>query len=123
MCISKKSYIAVHECQIMALDSGKNGAVMALLEMKNESQYPCFISKVDNVEFIDLLGTMDMYLCNKQKKRDKILAKMGRKMFKKHSQYKYLGKNNILKLYGIENSPEIFTQEEIDQLLTANKDR
>jgi hypothetical protein len=67
-----------------------------LLEIKEMPNKLSFIKEVKNLEFFDMIRDMDTFLCNNPNKRDKILKKIGKKLFREHPEYKK--KNNILQI-------------------------
>ena len=74
-----------------------------------------FEKKVENVEFVEILGNMDIYHCNDPQTRGKILENIGKGLFKKRHQ-PVRGNTNFHKT---ESGTEKLTLEEIDLLLTS----
>ena len=79
---------------------------------------PCklyYEKKVENIEFVEMLGDMDIYLCNDPQTRDKMLENIGKELFKKRHQ-PVRGNTNFHKT---ESGTEKLTLEEIDLLLSS----
>ena len=111
---------------------------MELLENKNAHIELCFVKEANNIEFVEMIGGMDIYLCNKPEERDKILMEIGVKLFLNHP---YFIQKKVSKIVLIKNwlrnikstysrkkykplppsssGTEILSQEETDQLLKA----
>jgi hypothetical protein len=81
---------------------------MKLLEVNEKTTALSFLKEVQNLEFTEILGGMDVYSYLNSRKRNKILAKTGKRLFKKHPVHKKSDSHKYT---------EILSQEEIDMLL------
>jgi hypothetical protein len=63
---------------------------MELLERNKEASKLSFRKEIRNLEFSEMIGNMNRFFCIDFKKRDRVLVKIGKKLFKKHPEHKLL---------------------------------
>jgi len=61
---------------------------MELLELNKKRNTLSFYKEAQNIEFTEIIGKMDKSCCISSKKRDEILAKMGKELSKKYKNVK-----------------------------------
>ena len=59
-----------------------------LLEYNSNAGNICFKNQVENIEFFEMIGNMDIYLCNNPKERDIKLHEIGINLFLDNPEYK-----------------------------------
>jgi len=85
---------------------------MELLDNKKNAL--SFCKEALNIEFTEIIGNMDTTCSISSKKRDEILAKMGKKLLKKYIKFEKRKKFSI----SIRKRPNVLSQKEIDELLS-----
>jgi hypothetical protein len=87
---------------------------MKLLEVNEKTTALSFFKEVQNLEFTEIIEGMDVYSCLNSRKRNEILVKIGKRLFKKQSVFNRL-KNRKLKW------TEVLSQVELDMRLNPAK--
>jgi hypothetical protein len=85
-----------------------------LLEPDKNKNALSFSEEALNIEFTQIIGNMDASCCIGSKKRDEVLAKMGKELLKEYIRYEKRKKFSI----SIRKRPNILSQKEIDELLS-----
>jgi len=91
---------------------------MELLDSTKERTALSFQREAQNIEFNQIIGEMDANCHTNSKKRDEILANLGKRLFKKHPLVK--SRNTIFSIRIIKRT-RILSQKEIDSLLLSVK--
>jgi hypothetical protein len=91
---------------------------MKLLGNDKKPNKLSFHKEVQNLEFIETIGNMNSFFCIDSNERDKVLVKIGKKLFKNHPERK-ISRIRITKKVYFEVSlvREPLSQEEIDEML------
>ena len=85
------------------------------MELNKNKNVLSFCKEALNIEFTQIIGKMDSSCCIGSKKRDEILAKMGKELLKNYKKYLKRKKFSIR----INRWTKALSQKEIDELLTV----
>jgi hypothetical protein len=75
----------------MIISAHKCGRIkMQLLEKSKDANKLSFRKEVRNLEFTGTIGNMKGYFCTDSQKRDKVLVKIGKRLFRKNPEHRIL---------------------------------
>jgi hypothetical protein len=102
--------------------------VLELIELKKVPCNMIFKEEIKLLEFIEMIGDMNIDICINSNERDKKLIEIGKKNSKEHPVQKKMKNNKkryrCLFHESINFETKVLSQEEIDQLLTPiNNDK